>query len=397
MYKYLFGGHPKKSPGLPFFKMSLKNTKKKNDISSRMNRSLIYLSKETELLVLGNNYLSLKQQNKNNNKSEINKQNTQEENIDIFNKENKEKEKTAQTSTKKIKKIRQTKLKSSKDYLTQRLNKVILRGKNKKRLLNISSLNSDSSKMNNLSVKQYYSNNTYRKNDSTNNELSTMRNILSKNQDMESSEKHLFQKVLSNKRVKNNTYRNISRLSSLLNDTSKKYIILNMKLKDYTKENSFKNIKKNILDKSLKQSKSQENMDLKKINFKKIFDKKDSVLDKPMVQIKDEKKNRMIWIKKSTANLLSFGKVSNSMKDEQFYKERKRIIESYLNYEKAADLYVSKKESEKNSFRNERGYKNLRKIDELLAQNKELIKNILKKMKIKKIFNIYKKYKLGLD
>ena len=384
MYKYLFGGHPKKSPGLPFFKMSLKNTKKKNDISSRMNRSLIYLSKETELLVLGNNYLSQKQQNKNNNKSEINKQNTQEENIDIFNKENKEKEKTAQTSTKKIKKIRQTKLKSSKDYLTQRLNKVILRGKNKKRLLNISSLNSDSSKMNNLSVKQYYSNNTYRKNDSTNNELSTMRNILSKNQEMESSEKHLFQKVLSNKRVKNNTYRNISRLSSLLNDTSKKYIILNMKLKDYTKENSFKNIKKNILDKSLKQSKSQENMDLKKINFKKIFDKKDSVLDKPMVQIKDEKKNRMIWIKKSTANLLSFGKVSNSMKDEQFYKERKRIIESYLNYEKAADLYVSKKESEKNSFRNERGYKNLRKIDELLAQNKELIKNILKKDEDKK-------------
>ena len=384
MYKYLFGGHPKKSPGLPFFKMSLKNTKKKNDISSRMNRSLIYLSKETELLVLGNNYLSQKQQNKNNNKSEINKQNTQEENIDIFNKENKEKEKTAQTSTKKIKKIRQTKLKSSKDYLTQRLNKVILRGKNKKRLLNISSLNSDSSKMNNLSVKQYYLNNTYRKNDSANNELSTMRNILSKNQDMESSENHLFQKVLSNKRVKNNTYRNISRLSSLLNDTSKKYIILNMKLKDYTKENSFKNIKKNILDKSLKQSKSQENMDLKKINFKKIFDKKDSVLDKPMVQIKDEKKNRMIWIKKSTANLLSFGKVSNSMKDEQFYKERKRIIESYLNYEKAADLYVSKKESEKNSFRNERGYKNLRKIDELLAQNKELIKNILKKDEDKK-------------
>ena len=384
MYKYLFGGHPKKSPGLPFFKMSLKNTKKKNDISSRMNRSLIYLSKETELLVLGNNYLSQKQQNKNNNKSAINKQNTQEENIDIFNKENKEKEKTAQTSTKKIKKIRQTKLKSSKDYLTQRLNKVILRGKNKTRLLNISSLNSDSSKMNNLSVKQYYSNNTYRKNDSTNNELSTMRNILSKNQDMESSEKHLFQKVLSNKRVKNNTYRNISRLSSLLNDTSKKYIILNMKLKDYTKENSFKNIKKNILDKSLKQSKSQENMDLKKINFKKIFEKKDSVLDKPMVQIKDEKKNRMIWIKKSTANLLSFGKVSQSMKDEQFYKERKRIIESYLNYEKAADLYVSKKESEKNSFRNERGYKNLRKIDELLAQNKELIKNILKKDEDKK-------------
>lgn len=383
MYKYLFGGHPKKSPGLPFFKIGLKNTKKKNDISSRMNRSLIYLSKETELLVLGNNYLSQKQQNKNNNKSEIKKQNTKEENIDIYN-ENKEKEKESQTNTKKIKKIRQTKLKSSKDFLTQRLNK--LRGKNKKRLLNnISSLNSDSSKINNLSMKPYYSNNTYRKNDSTNNELSTMRNLLSKNQNMERAEKHLFKKVLSNKRVKNNsTYRNISRLSSLLNDTSKKYIILNMKLKDYSRENSFKNIKKSILDKSLKQSKSQENMDLKKINFRKIFDKKDSVLEKPMVQIKDERKNRMIWIKKTTANLLSFGKVSKSMRDEEFYKERKRIIESYLNYEKAADLYATKKESEKNSFRNETGYKNLRKIDELLAQNKELIKKILKRDEEKK-------------
>jgi len=79
----------------------------------------------------------------------------------------------------------------------------------------------------------------------------------------------------------------------------------------------------------------------------------------------------MIWIKKSTANLITFGKVSQMMKDEQFYKERKRIIGNYLNYEKEADLYVKKKENEKNSFRSERGIKNLIKIDELLAQNQE--------------------------
>ena len=48
-------------------------------------------------------------------------------------------------------------------------------------------------------------------------------------------------------------------------------------------------------------------------------------------------------------------------------------------------IYIlKKKESEKNSFRNEQGIKNMRKIDELLAQNHELLKNILNRGEDKK-------------
>jgi len=374
MYKYLLGDNPKKSPGLPFIKMSLKYNKK-NNISKKMDKSLIYLSRETELLVLGNNYLSEKQPNKNIYKTAENIESTKEEDIDIVYYKNKKKDNIKKTDKNVIKKITRTHLNNSKDYLSQRLNKIILREKNKNKITNISSINSNSTIINNLSTKRY-SNNTYRRSDNTT-EKNTIRSLLLKNKNEESSDRHLFEKVLSSKKIKNNAYKNISKLSSLLDDTSKKYIILNMKLKNYSQEN--KNIKKSIFDKSLKQSKSQENIELKKINFKKIFDKKDNILDKPLKPIKDTRKNKMIWIKKSTANLITFGKVSQMMKDEQFYKERKRIIGNYLNYEKEADLYVKKKENEKNSFRSERGIKNLRKIDELLAQNQELFKNILKK------------------
>ena len=384
MYKYLLGNNPKKSPGLPFIKMSIKNNKM-NNISKRMNKSLMYLSKETELLVLGNNNLSEKQEKKNLNKSTTNTQETKED-VEIFYFKNKKKEKenTKKQSENSTKKVKNSKLISSNDYLKKKLNRIILREKNKNKLSNISSMNSNSTILNNLSVKRYYPTTTYRKSENTS-ERNTVRNLYSKNQDEEnSSERSLFERVLSSKKIKKSTYRNIARLSSLVNDTSKKYILLNMKLKNYSQGKSFKNIKKSIFDKSLQQSKSQENMDFKKINFKKIFDKKDNILDKPLKQIKDVRKNRMIWIKKSTANLLAFGKVSQLMKDEQFYKERKRIIDNYLKYEKEADLYIKKKESEKNSFRSEKGIKNLRKIDELLAQNHELLKHILNKEEDKK-------------
>ena len=373
MYKYLLGDNPKKSPGLPFIKMSLKYNKK-NNISKRMDKSLIYLSRETELLVLGNNYLSEKQHNKNIYKTAENIENNQEEEIDIvyFKNKNKKKENIKKTDKNVIKKITKINLNNSKDYLSKRLNKIILREKNKN---NISSMNSNSTIINNLSTKRY-SNNTYRRSDNTT-EKNTIRSLLLKNKNEENSESHLLEKVLSSKNIKKNAYKNISNLSSLLDDTTKKFILLNMKLRNYSQEN--KNIKKAIFDKSLKQSKSQEDIELRKINFKQIFDKKDNILDRPLKQIKDTRKNKMIWIKKSTANLLAFGKISQMMKDEKFYKERKRIIGNYLNYEKEADLYVKKKENEKNSFRSERGIKNLRKIDELLAQNQELIKNILKK------------------
>ena len=67
------------------------------------------------------------------------------------------------------------------------------------------------------------------------------------------------------------------------------------------------------------------------------------------------------------------------MNDEQFYKERRRIIGNYRNYEKEADIYIKKLKNEKPNFKSIVGYNNLKKIDELLEQNSQLIKNIYKK------------------
>ena len=376
MYKYLLGKHPKKSPGLPFFKVKLNNNKKSN-ISKKMNKSLLDLSKETELLVIGNDYLTKRQKNKNDKKSVAYSQpNYQEGKIDNVLNSKKGDNIKGELQHKNIKK---TKSKLGKKFwampikqlLALKLNKITSREKNKKRNLKSSTtFNINSTRTNHTII------HTHKRNDNKT-ERTYLKNLLTKKPQ---GEKHLFERILSSKKIKNSTYRNITKISSILNDTSKKYILIDMNLKNYSQNDSFKNMKKLILDKSLKMSKSQDDIsNHTPINIKKIFDKKDNVLDKPLKQIKvkENKKNKMIWIKKSTANLISFGQVSQCMNDEEFYRERKRIIRNYLAFEKDADLYVKKPENEKNCYRSEVGYKNMRKIDELFEKNYNLIKNIM--------------------
>ena len=117
------------------------------------------------------------------------------------------------------------------------------------------------------------------------------------------------------------------------------------------------------------------------MNMREIFDKSDNLLDQQLKQIKSKQSNinKFTWIKKTTANLIDFGQLSQSMNDEQFYKERKRIIGNYRNYEKEANIYIKNLKSEKPNYKSIVGYNNLKKIDELLLQNSQLIKNIFKK------------------
>ena len=91
-----------------------------------------------------------------------------------------------------------------------------------------------------------------------------------------------------------------------------------------------------------------------------------------------DKKNKIVWVKKSTANLLSFGQISQSMNDELFYLERKRMINNYIDFEKEAELYFNKNEPPKD-YRRKTGMKNIEKIDKLLNQNLYLIKTIVNK------------------
>ena len=372
MYKYLLGKHPKKSPGLPFKKLKLFESRRKN-IAIKMNKSLQDLSKDTELLILGSDYLSQKDKKKNNKKIIVYKQNPQEGSLTTFLKYDNTRKSPDKTNKKKLIKYR---VKSNKELLSKKLERLLLRGKNKKNKMRTSTLNVESSKMNNISMKKYTSitNYTNRRNENSI-ERNNIQNIHIKKDD---NEKHLFEKVLLNKKINISTYRNIKRFSNILNDTSKNYIKITMRLKNYSQDNSIKKIKKFILDESEKLNKIKENGGLTPINYRKIFDKKDNILNKPMkqIKIKQNNKNKEIWIKRSTANLLTFGQVSKSINDEQFYRERKRMIESYRKYEKDADIYIKKKENEKKDYRSQIGIKNLKKIDELLEHSFNRIRNI---------------------
>ena len=375
MYKYLLGKHPKKSPGLPFFKVKLYENRKTN-IDKKMNKSMLDLSKDTELLILGSDYLFQKDKKKNNKKTIVYKQNPQESIITTFIRHDKTQKSPEKKTKKKLTKFR---VKSNKEILNKRLDRLLLKGKNKKNKMRTSTINVESSKINNISMKKYTSitNYTNRRNENST-ERNNIKNIRIKKDD---NEKHLFEKVLLSKKINNSTYRNIKRFSNILNDTSKNYIKITMNLKNYSQDNSIRKVKKFILDESLKLSKNQENAGLEPINFRKIFDKKDNMLNKPMKQvtIKQNNKSKEIWIKRSTANLLSFGQVSKSINDEQFYRERKRIIESYREYEKNAEIYIKKKENAKNDYKSHVGIKNLKKIDQLLENSFNRVKNIMEK------------------
>ena len=382
MFRYLLANDPKKSPGLPIYKIKLKYDKNSN-IEKRMNKSAIDLSKDTELLVLGNNYLSEKDKNKKNRNIPPIRQNKKDEKL-ILNFANRKKLiKKSQTNINKQKKNNLTfaqkfLIKAKKDFLTQKLKKIKQNEKNTKKVVKLSSMKFEHNKNNNNIYNKNKENNYINKNLDESTQRTNNSKIFNKTT---GKDKLLMHRLFYRK--KNSTYSNIRKLTSMLKDTNNTSMMIEKVLKNYSQDTSFKNYHQKILEKSLKQSKSQDElMGKPEMNMREIFDKNDSNLDHELKQVKSKKGNninKLTWVKKSTANLIDFGQLSQSMNDEQFYKERRRIIGNYRNYEKEADIYIKKLKNEKPNFKSIVGYNNLKKIDELLEQNSQLIKNIYKK------------------
>ena len=382
MFRYLLANDPKKSPGLPIYKIKLKYDKNSN-IEKRMNKSAIDLSKDTELLVLGNNYLSEKDKNKKNRNIPPIRQNKKDEKL-ILNFANRKKLiKKSQTNINKQKKNNLTfaqkfLIKAKKDFLTQKLKKIKPNEKNTKKVVKLSSMKFEHNKNNNNIYNKNKENNYINKNLDESTQRTNNSKIFNKTT---GKDKLLMHRLFYRK--KNSTYSNIRKLTSMLKDTNNTSMMIEKVLKNYSQDTSFKNYHQKILEKSLKQSKSQDElMGKPEMNMREIFDKNDSNLDHELKQVKSKKGNninKLTWVKKSTANLIDFGQLSQSMNDEQFYKERRRIIGNYRNYEKEADIYIKKLKNEKPNFKSIVGYNNLKKIDELLEQNSQLIKNIYKK------------------
>jgi hypothetical protein len=381
---YNFFLNSKKSPGLPILKVKL-DYNRKNNLEKKLTQSLLDLSKETEILVLGNDYFTKKEKNKNK-QFPIYKKNNNESRLEkMFKKIENPQSNTQKAQIKKlnITKFQKMRIQSARQILAQKLNKITSNLNAKKKIMKTSEISNDTTKTNNFNnymIKNY----NYVNDDSTNRkiekikEINTTRNTLNK---YWKQEKNLFKKILNNKNMKNNSFKKIRKITSILNDSSKKYNIINHSLKNYSHKNSFIKIKKQILNKSLKQSKSQDDINNQKpLNFRRVLDKSDNLLGRPLkqIRIKEDKKNKIVWVKKSTANLLSFGQISQSMNDELFYLERKRIINNYIDFEKEADLYFNKNAPPKD-YRRKTGMKNIEKIDKLLNQNLYLIKTIVNK------------------
>ncbi len=381
---YNFFLNSKKSPGLPILKVKL-DYNRKNNLEKKLTQSLLDLSKETEILVLGNDYFTKKEKNKNK-KIPIYKKNNNESRLEkMFKKIENPQSNTQKAQIKKlnITKFQKMRIQSARQILAQKLNKITSNLNAKKKIMKTSEISNDTTKTNNFNnymIKNY----NYVNDDSTNRkiekikEINTTRNTLNK---YWKQEKNLFKKILNNKNMKNNSFKKIRKITSILNDSSKKYNIINHSLKNYSHQNSFIKIKKQILNKSLKQSKSQDDINNQKpLNFRRVLDKSDNLLGRPLkqIRIKEDKNNKIVWVKKSTANLLSFGQISQSMNDELFYLERKRIINNYIDFEKEADLYFNKNAPPKD-YRRKTGMKNIEKIDKLLNQNLYLIKTIVNK------------------
>lgn len=381
---YNFFLNSKKSPGLPILKVKL-DYNRKNNLEKKLTQSLLDLSKETEILVLGNDYFTKKEKNKNK-QFPIYKKNNNESRLEkMFKKIENPQSNTQKAQIKKlnITKFQKMRIQSARQILAQKLNKITSNLNAKKKIMKTSEISNDTTKTNNFNnymIKNY----NYVNDDSTNRkiekikEINTTRNTLNK---YWKQEKNLFKKILNNKNMKNNSFKKIRKITSILNDSSKKYNIINHSLKNYSHQNSFIKIKKQILNKSLKQSKSQDDINNQKpLNFRRVLDKSDNLLGRPLkqIRIKEDNKNKIVWVKKSTANLLSFGQISQSMNDELFYLERKRIINNYIDFEKEADLYFNKNAPPKD-YRRKTGMKNIEKIDKLLNQNLYLIKTIVNK------------------
>lgn len=169
-------------------------------------------------------------------------------------------------------------------------------------------------------------------------------------------------------------------------------------------EKNFQNLRRiqlfrNILEKNLKKkektsteiinetfSKLLNKKEDDKIQFKKILDPLSKAFKSHLKEIQkfEGKDKHSLWIKKSTANLVSFGNSFQIMEDETFYKDHKRIISKYPDLEREANIPVpEKKVREENKIIEKMEY-NERKIKNIINDSDNLLKIIKTKYLIEK-------------
>ena len=197
------------------------------------------------------------------------------------------------------------------------------------------------------------------------------------------------------KRIKNDNSLNVNKFITLrdfLTNTTNNLKEINEKLELFIRKNDTKkNINHNLYKKKhnkSKQGKIRSFYKNRKNNYEIIHEDLDPLKkkgkDELLKQIKKDEvaSIKNIWIKRSTANLVSFGKSFQTLDDELFYRERKRIISEYPLLEKDANIPVPLQRNDDimKNFHKIKLEKNSRLMNDLNYNNKRLLYDIQKKI-----------------
>ena len=113
------------------------------------------------------------------------------------------------------------------------------------------------------------------------------------------------------------------------------------------------------------------------MKLRKVFDPLQTAFKSNLREIQkftgEDRKN--VWMKRSTANLISFGKAFQSISDDIFYKNHKDIIRKYPEIQKQANILVLSNKIRDNSIL-KKLEKNEKKIRFISNDNDAIMKEI---------------------
>ena len=115
-----------------------------------------------------------------------------------------------------------------------------------------------------------------------------------------------------------------------------------------------------------------------KIDARTLLDPLDKITGGSYKEVKldniiNHKIGQRIWIKKSTANIVSYGKSFQLISDDIFYKERKRIIGIYPQIERDAEIFIPRKKIEKRHPLIKKLKENVQKINNVFLNEYKLL------------------------
>lgn len=374
---------------LPFLGMQIFDAKIPMDISIRrskniINRETFKLVDEFKMLNLKNSFKiknELKSGQPKKENSEINRLkririnnssiSTSDDNLYL--KQKFKKMKTTSNKSFKYKKIKNIKLSSVRDkYIS-----LIKKFKNNDEKKQNNSLSE--SKINNSKILKLNKSNSNLKID-----IPQINNPASILDTSKTSESKQFKKAL------NKTFSKINTLSKTLKDTQRKSLKIIKNIKRFKliskKENEnmtdILNRRDELLQKieDLMDEENSKKNRITRINYNKILGPLNKAKDNTLKKIDLSKKlSRQIWLKKSTANMIKFGQYFNMMDDEQFFKERKKIIRKFADIEKESDIIDGIKTERSRPNFGQAIKKNNQIIKQLAENNFDFFQNVSKK------------------